>query len=275
VNRLADERGFCRTGRRAAISSYGAHFGEEPPLIGQHGSGTIFISRCTLACEYCQNADISQFSTGEEVSSKELADVMIRLQQQGCHNINIVTPTHIVPQLIHGVKIAAGRGLHIPLVYNCGGYEALPTLRLLDGIIDIYMPDAKYGDDTVASDLSHVSRYVSIMKDALGEMHRQVGDLVIENGIAIRGLLIRHLVLPDNLAGSDVILPWIAREISSSSYVNIMAQYHPAGSLTTRPPPRILKKYPGLLRPIIRAEYQAAIRCGQAAGLHRGFSSGR
>ena len=270
VNRFADERGFCRTGRKAEISSYGPHFGEEPPLVGRHGSGTIFVTHCNLACEFCQNAEISQCGgSGNEVSSGTLADMMIRLQRQGCHNINIVTPTHIIPQLIHSVKIAAGQGLCIPLVYNCGGYESVPVLRLLDGIVDMYMPDAKYGDNTVALTLSHAPRYVDTAKAAITEMYRQVGNLVIENGIAVRGLLIRHLVLPDNLAGSDVVLPWIAREISADCYVNIMAQYHPAGSMMgagATPP------YPALRRPITAQEYRSACRIALESGLHHGFS---
>ena len=270
VNRFADERGFCRTGRKVAISSYGPHFGEESPLVGRHGSGTIFVTHCNLACDFCQNAEISQCGgSGNEVSSEIFAEMMIRLQRQGCHNINIVTPTHVVPQLIHSVNIAAGQGLCIPLVYNCGGYESVSVLRLLDGIVDIYMPDAKYGDNTVALTLSHAPRYVETMQAAIREMHRQVGDLVIENGIAVRGLLIRHLVLPDNLAGSDVVLPWIAREISADSYVNIMAQYHPAGSMTGTD---LNIQYPVLHRPITAQEYRSACRIALDSGLHRGFS---
>jgi putative pyruvate formate lyase activating enzyme len=270
VNRFTDKRGFCRTGKMVEISSYGPHFGEEPPLVGRHGSGTIFVTHCNLACEFCQNAEISQCDcAGNVVSSKALAEMMIRLQRRGCHNINIVTPTHVVPQLIHGVKIAAGLGLSIPLVYNCGGYESVPILRLLDGIVDIYMPDAKYGDNEVALVLSHASRYVETMKAAITEMHRQVGDLAIENDIAVHGLLVRHLVLPNNLAGSDIVLPWIAREISPYSYINIMAQYRPAvrvaGTGST-------VQYPALRRPITAEEYRFACRIALDAGLHRGFS---
>jgi len=269
VNRFADERGFCRTGRQAAISSYGPHFGEEPPLVGRHGSGTLFVTHCNLACDFCQNAEISQCGAGDEVSSGILAEMMIRLQRQGCHNINIVTPTHVMPQLIRSVKIAAGRGLCIPLVYNCGGYESVQALRLLDGIVDIYMPDAKYGNNEVALSLSHASWYVETMKAAITEMHRQVGDLEIENGIAIRGLLIRHLVLPENLAGSDHVLPWIAREISCDSYVNIMAQYHPAGRVAGA---GATVPYPALRRPVTAQEYRSACRIALDSGLHRGFS---
>lgn len=268
INRLADERGFCRTGFLPSIASYGPHFGEEPPLVGRGGSGTVFVSHCNLACVFCQNNKISQGGRGCEVTPDMLADMMIRLQQGGCGNINIVSPSHIVPQLIQSIGIAAGRGLTAPIVYNSGGYDAVDTLRLLDGIIDIYMPDAKYGSNIIAADLSCVSGYVDVMKDALTEMHRQVGDLVIRDGIAVRGLLVRHLVLPDNLAGSGLVLPWIAENISRNTYVNIMDQYHPVNweSITANP------MYPALARRITVAEYHRAIRIARYAGLHRGFS---
>ena len=271
ARRLEDERGFCRTGLLPVVSGYGSHFGEEPPLVGQGGSGTVFITRCNMACSFCQNFEISQCKEGSEISPETLAEIMIRLQQDGCHNINIVTPSHVVPQLIRAVSIAAGRGLSVPLVYNSGGYDAVETLRLLDGIVDIYMPDAKYGSNETGEALSHALRYVDTMKDALREMHRQVGNLVILDGIAVRGLLVRHLVLPENLAGSDLVLPWIAAEISRDTYVNIMDQYHwPASVL----PPAFIKenlKYRSLLRPITAREYAAVVRCAKAAGLHRGF----
>jgi putative pyruvate formate lyase activating enzyme len=267
VNRLDDEKGFCRTGLMPVISSYGPHFGEEPPLVGTGGSGTIFITHCNLACRFCQNYDISQCGRGSETAPEQLAGIMIRLQDGGCHNINIVTPSHIVPQLIRGISIAAGQGLAIPIVYNSGGYDSVATLRLLDGIIDIYMPDAKYGSNAVAADLSHVPDYADVMKAAIREMHRQVGDLVIENGIAVRGLLVRHLVLPENLAGSDRVLPWIAEEISRDTYVNIMDQYHPAWQVLGR----TAASYPALRRRITPDEFANAIRIARVAGLHRGF----
>lgn len=251
------------------VSSYGQHFGEEPPLVGTSGSGTIFMTHCNLACDLCQNYEISQCGAGEEVSCEVLAGIIIRLQQQGCHNINIVTPTHIVPQLIKSIGIAAEEGLTIPIVYNCGGYESVSTLRLLDGIVDIYMPDAKYGDEAVAFALSHAPHYVKIMKAALTEMHRQVGDLVIKDGIAARGLLIRHLVLPENLAGSDVVLPWIAKEISTDSYVNIMALYRPDWHVADTGVPL---QFPALRRPVTAQEYGRAVRIALDAGLYRGFS---
>jgi putative pyruvate formate lyase activating enzyme len=268
VNRLHDERGYCRTGLLPVISSYGPHFGEEPPLVGRNGSGTIFVTHCNLACQFCQNYDISQCAHGEEVSCEGLADMMMSLQRQGCHNINLVTPTHIVPQILAGLEIAARQGLRIPLVYNSGGYDSVDTLRLLEGIVDIYMPDAKYGNDEIARSLSHAQGYVSIMKAGIVEMHRQVGDLVIDKGIAVRGMIIRHLVLPENLAGSDLVLPWIAREISPDSYVNIMDQYHPswhAGYKGTGSLPRSLH------RRLLPQEYRFAVQCARESGLHRGF----
>jgi putative pyruvate formate lyase activating enzyme len=194
--------------------------------------------------------------------------MMIRLQRQGCHNINIVTPSHIVPQLLKSVGIAAEKGLAIPIVYNSGGYDAVPALRLLDGVVDIYMPDAKYGFNDIASALSHVPDYVDRMKEALREMHRQVGDLVIENDIAVCGLLIRHLVLPGNLAGSDQVLPWIAGALSRDSYVNIMDQYHPAWHTATK---KDEIPFPVLRRAVSPGEYRTALRAATACGLHRGF----
>lgn len=267
VNRQKNERGFCRTGLLPVIASYGPHFGEEPPLVGRGGSGTIFISHCNLACTFCQNSDISQEGRGCEVLPDKLADMMIRLQHRGCGNINIVSPTHIVPQLIQSIGIAARRGLMVPIVYNSGGYDAVETLRLLDGIIDIYMPDAKYGSNDIAAALSQASGYVDVMKDALTEMHRQLGDLVIRDGIAVRGLLVRHLVLPDNLAGSGRVLPWIAENISRNTYVNIMGQYHPANRVFISAG----SGYTALVRSITAAEYHQATRIAREAGLHRGF----
>jgi putative pyruvate formate lyase activating enzyme len=271
VNRLEGGRGFCRTALSPVISSYGPHFGEEPPLVGHKGSGTIFVTHCNLACEFCQNYEISQQGKGREVLPENLADMMIRLQRAGCHNINIVTPSHIVPQLIQSISIAAGRGLSIPLVYNSGGYDSVETLRLLEGVIDIYMPDAKFGSNDVAAAVSNAPDYVEVMKAAITEMHRQVGNLVIEDGIAIRGLIVRHLVLPENLAGTYEILPWIAREISPDTYVNIMDQYHwcqPSfpGELPAKNP-----LFRALQRPVTANEYAAAIRAARDAGLYRGF----
>ena len=268
INRLDDERGFCRTGLLPVISSFGPHFGEEPPLVGHNGSGTIFVTHCNLSCEFCQNYDISQCGNGETVSCETLAGMMIHLQQRDCHNINLVTPSHVVPQIIRSIGIAAEQGLHIPIVYNSGGYDSVDTLLLLDGIVDMYMPDAKYGSDDVAMTLSHAPEYVASMKAAMKEMHRQVGDLVIRDGLAVRGIIIRHLVLPENLAGSDSVLPWIAENISRDSYVNIMNQYHPSWH-TQGDWISSLSRSVG--RRITSDEYLYAIRCALDSGLHRGF----
>jgi putative pyruvate formate lyase activating enzyme len=268
VDRTRDGRGFCGTGLLPVIASSGPHFGEEPPLVGLRGSGTIFVTHCNLACEFCQNYAISQCGDGREVSVETLASMMIQLQRQGCHNINIVTPSHIVPQLIRSIGIAVRSGLEIPLVYNSGGYDAVETLRLLDGVVDIYMPDAKYGDDRTASALSHAPQYVRIMKAAIREMHRQVGDLVIEDGVAVRGLIVRHLVLPDYRAGSDGILKWIADEISTDTYVNIMTQYHPAWHTAG-----MCGVFPdaSLCRCVTPGEFREVILNAGKYGLHRGF----
>jgi len=268
INRLEDERGFCRTGLLPEISSFGPHFGEEPPLVGTNGSGTIFVTHCNLCCEYCQNFDISQCGNGQTVSCETLAGMMISLQERNCHNINLVTPSHVVPQLIRSIGIAANQGLHIPIVYNCGGYESVETLRLLEGIIDIYMPDAKYGDDTIAIALSHAPYYVPVMHAALKEMHRQVGDLEVLDGVAVSGMIIRHLVLPENLAGSDNVLPWIAENISRDAYVNIMNQYHPAWHAGSR---ELSSPYRSLGRRITPDEYLFAVTSALDSGLHRGF----
>lgn len=263
VNRLEGEKGFCQGGRLPMVSSFGPHFGEEPPLVGRRGSGTIFFTHCQLACQFCQNYDISQLGHGEEISLKELAKRMLSLQRMGCHNINFVTPTHFVPQIIAALSLAIEGGLTIPLVYNCGGYESMETLRLLDGIIDIYMPDAKYNDPDKAEMFSKAPRYPQVMKIALKEMHRQVGDLIMnEEGIAERGLLVRHLILPHRLAGSREIIRFLAREISPHTYVNIMDQYHPCYRA---------HHYPLLARRIMPGEYQEAIDIALKEGLRRGF----
>jgi len=269
VNRPDGETGFCKTGMRAQVSSFGPHFGEEPELVGRGGSGTIFMSHCNLACDFCQNYQISQCGHGKETSPEDLAAMMLSLQRQGCHNINIVTPSHVVPQILDALRIAAARGLHIPLVYNSGGYDSVKTLELLDGVFDIYMPDAKYGRDEIAFGLSHAPDYATVMKQALKEMHRQVGNLVVNQGVAVRGLIIRHLVLPGNLADSEIVLKFIAEEISKDTYVNIMAQYRPAWHAT-----EIAGRNPvfrSLRRPVTMEEYRSAIDCAKNVRLHRGF----
>ncbi len=269
VNRIDGDLGFCHTGHWPMVASYGPHFGEEPPLVGRGGSGTIFFAGCNMRCEFCQNYEISQCRAGYEISASDLAGAMMHLQQRGCHNINFVSPSHVVPEIIAAVDVAASLGLTVPLVYNSGGYDEADTLRLLDGIIDIYMPDAKYGRDDVALDLSHAPGYTGYMQAALREMHRQVGNLVVdEDGLAVRGMIIRHLVLPDNLANSEMVMRFIAEEVSRDSYVNIMAQYRPAGRVAEggrSPMQRALQ------RPVTGEEYRYAIRCAEENGLHRGF----
>jgi putative pyruvate formate lyase activating enzyme len=267
-NRRAGDRGFCRAGSSPRVSSYGPHFGEEPPLVGRSGSGTIFFSYCTMRCVFCQNYEISQHAIGTDISCERLADMMIDLQDAGCHNVNLVTPTHFVPQILRAVEIAAAQGLGIPLVYNTGGYDTVDTLRLLEGVVDIYMPDAKYGRNEHAIAMSRAPGYVEAMKASLKEMHRQVGDLRVEHGLAVRGLIIRHLVLPENLADTEIVMEFIATEISRDSYVNIMDQYRPMGCVMGEDPNPIIQK---LRRRITAEEYRFAVRCAVQNGLHRGF----
>ena len=270
VDRLRDERGYCRTGRRAVVSSSGPHYGEEPPLVGRRGSGTIFFTHCNLRCAFCQNYEISQGGQGVEVAPERLAGMMLSLQDLGCHNINFVSPTHVVPQILEAVALAAEGGLFIPLVYNSGGYDAVETLRLVDGIFDIYMPDTKYGSDNVALRLSDAPGYTGVNQAALREMHRQVGDLVIRDGIAVRGLIIRHLVLPHGLAGTDAVMGFIADEISRDSYVNIMPQYRPCGRIFDDSGEPLFRE---LQRPLRLSEYREAVGIARRHGLHRGFPS--
>lgn len=260
-NRRQGELGICRTGERARVSSFGPHFGEEDPLRGWRGSGTIFFARCNLHCQYCQNYDISQDDVGEEVEPEDLAAMMLKLQRMGCHNVNLVSPSHVVAPILAAVAIAAQAGLRIPLVYNTGGYDSLTALRLLDGIVDIYMPDMKYADATIAQRYSKAKDYPAVNQAAVREMHRQVGDLQLdEHGIAQRGILVRHLVLPGGLAGTAEIVRFLANEISPNTYLNLMDQYRPAYRTNL---------YPELARPIRSEEYQEAIRLAKEAGLHR------
>lgn len=263
VNRLKGEAGFCAMPAEPVISSYGPHFGEEAPLVGSRGSGTIFMTSCNLGCIFCQNYDISHLRRGTKISVLKLAEIMLAIQDGGCHNINFVTPTHFTPQIMDAARIAREKGLEAPLVYNCGGYESLNTLRLLEGGVEIYMPDAKYWNETVAEELSSAADYPRVLRDALREMHRQVGVLTMDGrGIAVAGLLIRHLVMPNGMANTRDVMEFIARELSPDSYVNVMAQYRPA--------------YKGLENPKIgrvlsRKEYREAVEMARAAGLHRGF----
>jgi len=261
VDRLQGETGMCRTGAEAVVSSYGPHFGEEAPLVGLHGSGTIFFTHCNLRCMFCQNYTISQLGDGRVVSKGELARMMLSLQERGCHNINLVTPTHVVPQILEALNIAAGLGLLIPLVYNCGGYESLETLRLLDGIVDIYMPDMKYSDERGARRFSGVKDYPAVNRAAVKEMHGQVGDLELdERGVAKRGLLVRHLVLPHGIAGTEGVVRFLAEEVSPNTYLNVMAQYYPSHRAF---------KIPALSRPLTRQELAEAIGLAREHGLER------
>ncbi len=231
VNRLAGEKGFCRTGARARIASYGPHFGEETPLVGSHGSGTIFLAGCNLGCCFCQNDDISQGDApAQEVTPQDFAAIMLDLQHMGCHNINLVTPSHVVPQLLAALPLALDGGLNIPLVFNCSGYESQRSLALLDGVMDIYLPDAKFWKAETAARYTGAKDYPQRMREALLEMQRQVGALVIgEDGLARSGLLIRHLLMPGLLEETKAILRFIATHLPVDTYVNIMGQYHPCG----------------------------------------------
>lgn len=261
VNRLLTTRGAaCRTGERAKIYSAGPHHGEERPLSGWNGSGTIFLSWCSLTCVFCQNWEISHRGEGHEVTAGELADLMLGLQEAGCHNINFVTPSHVVAQILAAVEIAANRGLRLPLVWNSGGYDSPEALVLLDGVIDLYMPDMKFADSAIARKYLGAEDYAEVNRAAVKEMHRQVGDLVIVAGVARRGLLVRHLVLPGNLAGTDQILAFLAQEISIDTYLNLMNQYRPCCRAD---------KYPPLDRRPTHTEMAAVRAMAEALGLRR------
>jgi putative pyruvate formate lyase activating enzyme len=244
------------------VSGMHPHYGEESPLVGRWGSGTIFLTGCNLRCIYCQNCEISHLGIGEEITSSELVKNMLRLQNSGCHNINFVTPTHYTPQLVEAIAEAAGNGLKIPIVYNCGGYEKLETIKLLDGIIDIYMPDMKYGRSKDAEKYSKAKNYPETCFDAVSEMHRQVGDLKLDtNGIAYRGLLVRHLILPNDISGSEKIFKFLAENVSKNTYINIMDQYRPEFKAW---------KFEELSRKPTSKEYQAAVELAERKGLSRG-----
>ena len=261
VNRLAGESGKCRTTSQAVVSSYGPHFGEEAPLVGRHGSGTIFFAYCNLRCVFCQNSTISQLGEGSGVGGEELAKMMLSLQAKGCHNINLVSPTHVVAYILEALELAAGKGLQLPLVYNTGGYDSAETLELLDGVVDIYMPDMKYSDGRTAERLSGIKGYPQVNRAAVKEMHRQVGDLQLDElGVAQRGLLVRHLVLPNHLAGTEEVVRFLAQEVSTNTYLNIMAQYHPCYKAFD---------IPTLARPVNRQEFSEAIDLAHQQGLHR------
>ena len=263
AKRTEGNTGDCHSTDEVIISSVGPHFGEEPPLVGSLGSGTIFFTNCNLSCEFCQNFDISHLGKGEKVTTTELASAMLQLQQKGCHNINLVTPTHFTPQIVSALILAIEKGLELPIVYNCGGYESVETLKLLEDIVDIYMPDIKYSIDENALKYSGVKNYWETVKLAVKEMHRQVGDLKIsKRGIAQRGLLVRHLVLPNDEAGSKAVIDFIADEISTDTYLNIMHQYRPTYHAY---------KYPKLDRQISSSEYKEVVDYALSKGISRGI----
>ncbi len=264
VNRLQGEVGYCQAGLRAKVSSAFPHFGEEAPLVGMHGSGTIFLAHCNLRCVFCQNYDISHGGEGHEVGSEILANMMLGLQKAGCHNINFVTPTHYTPQLVDALLLAMQGGLCLPLVYNCGGYESVRTIELLEGVFDIYMPDAKFSEPVWAERYCAAPDYFEVTKQVLREMHRQVGVLKLNGqGIAYRGLLIRHLVMPGRVAGSEAVLRFIAEELSPESYVNVMAQYRPCYQA---------HRYPEIARRVSPQEVAEAVAIARRLGLHRGLA---
>jgi len=243
------------------VSSYGPHFGEEAPLVGSHGSGTIFFTYCNLRCIFCQNYTISQLGEGDAIDREELARIMLSLQAMGCHNINLVSPTHVVPYILDALELAAGMGLYLPLVYNSGGYDSVETLKLLDGIVDIYMPDMKYSDEKTAEQLSGIKDYPRLNRAAVREMHRQVGDLKLDGqGVAQCGLLVRHLVLPHRLAGTKEVVRFLSQEVSSNTYLNIMAQYRPSYQAFDTPL---------LSRPVNGQEFYEAIDLAHQQGMDR------
>ena len=260
VNRIKDKKGKCNTGINVKISSYSPHHGEEAPISGYKGSGTIFFAECNLKCEFCQNYDISQLGYGHEATIKELAQIMLKLQNLGCHNINFVSPTHVISQIVEALQIAVSNGLNKPLVYNTGGYDSVEIIKILNNIFDIYMPDMKYGDNDIALKYSKIIDYPKNNQEAVIEMHKQVGNLSINNGLAIKGLLIRHLILPGNLANTEIIVNFLASEVSKDTYINIMDQYYPAYNSL---------KYPELSRRITYDEFIKAMKIAQQAGLHR------
>ncbi len=261
VNRFESRLGKCGTNALPVVSSYNPHFGEEEPLVGRHGSGTIFFTSCSLRCVFCQNWEISHLMLGEEISHQRLARMMVELQAMGCHNINFVTPTHMVPQILAALPYAIESGLRIPLVYNTGGYDRVETLRFLDGVFDIYMPDIKYMDPAHARRYSGAEDYPQVVRAAVREMHRQVGDLVLdERGLAVRGLLVRHLVMPGGVAGTREVMRFLAAEVSRNTYVNLMDQYRPCGQAY---------RYPEIARSITQEEFEDAMEATREEGISR------
>ena len=268
VNRSENRFGVCKTGRYAVVSSRFAHHGEESCLSGWSGSGTIFFAGCNLRCVFCQNFDISWEARGSSTTPPRLAAMMLDLQAQGCHNINFVTPEHVVPQIVEALPLALEAGLRVPLVYNTSAYDSMESLALLDGLVDIYMPDFKYWDSEMARKYSRAPDYPEVGRRVLKEMHRQVGNLVIgRDGLARRGLLIRHLVMPENVAGTQAVMRWIADELSPDTFVNVMAQYHPAGKVSRF-------EHAEINRRLLSAEFERALEAAWGAGLKRAVASG-
>jgi putative pyruvate formate lyase activating enzyme len=263
VDRLAGRTAACHTGRYAQVSSYFAHFGEEDCLRGSHGSGTIFFSMCNLRCVFCQNYDISRAHRGPEAPPERLAAMMIELQSEGCHNINFVTPEHVVPEILEALPIAVERGLRLPLVYNTSAYDSMESLRQLDGVIDIYMPDFKFWDPELSLRYVKARDYPEIARRTIREMHRQVGPLQLdERGLATRGLMVRHLVMPGEIAGTEQILRFLAEEVSRDTYVNIMDQYYPAGRVSGA-------QFVEINRRVTHSEHERALEAARRAGLWR------
>jgi len=263
VNRLNNESGYCKTGIKAKVYSFLAHHGEEPPVSGVKGSGTIFFSNCNMSCVYCQNFEFSQLGQGKEVEPPELAQMMVDLQDLGCHNINFVTPTHVMPQILKSLEIAVTKGLKIPLVYNTSGYELLGVIKMLDGIMDIYLPDMRYADEEMAIRYSNAPLYPKYNQESIKEMHRQVGVADIdEDGVIKRGVIIRHLVLPENISGTEKTLKFISEEISKDTYISLMSQYNPYYKA-----PQIKE----LSRRIGLKEYEFAQEAFYKYGLHNGW----
>lgn len=261
VHRHQNEKGRCQIGRKCLVASFGPHMGEEPCLTGTKGSGTIFFSRCNLLCVFCQNCQISHEGLGYEIEPDDLAEMMLEIQTLGCHNLNLVTPSHVVPQILEALQIATEQGLTLPIVYNTSGYDNVETLKLLEGIIDIYLPDIKFFDSKVAARFTRVSDYAEVVQLAVAEMHRQVGDLELdENGLAQRGLLVRHLVMPQDLGNTKAIMEFLVQKISPNTYVNLMGQYHPCGPVWG---------FPELRHNLTAAEYQKACDETRQAGIHR------
>ncbi len=261
VNRFESRKGKCHTDALPVVSAYHPHFGEEAPLVGRYGSGTIFLTSCSLRCVFCQNWEISHLQQGAEITHRRLGQMMVELQALGCHNINFVTPTHMAPQILASLPHAIEMGLKVPLVYNTGGYDRVETLRLLDGVFDIYMPDVKYMEPAHAKRYSRAEDYPEVVRAAVKEMHRQAGDLEIEeNGLAARGLLVRHLVMPGGVADTRAVMRFLAREISPNTYVNLMDQYRPCG---------IAFRFPEIARPITAEEFDEALAATRQEGIHR------